>query len=80
MDVLDDLQLIPVVEERVASWLADPGQCPSSTAPKASRRVGKAFVILYSLRLIVLKNARFPWPIFPRKNCVIRPLNWSIYW
>ena len=26
MDVLDDLQLIPVVQERVASWLADPGQ------------------------------------------------------
>ena len=56
MDVLDDLQLIPVIQERVASWLADPGQCPSSTAPKASRRVGKAFVILYSLRLIVLKT------------------------
>ena len=26
MDVLDDLQLIPVVQERMASWLADPGQ------------------------------------------------------
>ena len=26
MDVLDDLQLIAVVQQRVASWLADPGQ------------------------------------------------------
>ena len=26
MDVLDDLQLIPVVQERVASWLAEPDQ------------------------------------------------------
>jgi hypothetical protein len=26
MDVLDELQLIAVVQQRVASWLADPGQ------------------------------------------------------
>lgn len=25
MDVLDDLQLIPVVQQRVAAWQADPG-------------------------------------------------------
>ena len=26
MDVLDDLQLIPVVQQRIASWQADPGK------------------------------------------------------
>jgi len=26
MDVLDDLQLIPIVQQRVASWQADPDQ------------------------------------------------------
>jgi hypothetical protein len=26
MDVIDDLQLIAVVQQRVVSWLADPGQ------------------------------------------------------
>lgn len=25
MDVLDDLQLLPVVQQRIASWQADPG-------------------------------------------------------
>ena len=25
MDVIDDLQLLPVVQERIASWQADPG-------------------------------------------------------
>ncbi len=40
MDVLDDLQLIPIVQQRIASWQADPGKVIEVTKAELEKIAG----------------------------------------